>query len=87
MYGREKPWGEQIRYCLSGKISAYYITCGSHVKVPMAEQLRYPGKDGKDLGRQARFIQRLPPANVVWQNVLRRFVMSETRTKGSEMKK
>ncbi len=53
----------------------------------MAEQLRYPGKDGKDLGRQARFIQRLPPANVVWQNALRRFVMSETRTKGSEMKK
>ena len=28
---------------------------------------RCHGKDGKDLGRQARFIQRLPPANVVWQ--------------------
>ena len=53
----------------------------------MAEQLRYPGKDGKDLGGRGA-VHSAPAAGTSYgKNALRRFVMSETRTKGSEMKK
>lgn len=54
----------------------------------MAEQLRYPGKDGKDLGGRGA-VHSAPAAGErrMAKMPCGGFVMSETRTKGSEMKK